>query len=323
MKILIADDDPVSRLRLERTLAKWGYDTIAVRDGDAAWDVLSRLDAPRLALLDWVMPGMDGVEICRRVRQRSAGDRRDGEYTYLLLLTSRNASGDVVEGLRAGADDYLCKPVAKAELKCRLRTGRRILHLQAKLLKACSELRRQATHDPLTGLLNRRAVSEFLGEELDRVDRMESSVGVALIDIDHFKSVNDSFGHAAGDAVLQQVARRLKSQLRPYDRLGRYGGEEFLVVLPGGTQRTTVAHAERLRAAVCRTPIPIPGEELNVTICAGVAVYERGDGAHCDSLLLAADEALYRAKDLGRNRVELASSADAGSRSVAEAPAAP
>ena len=246
------------------------------------------------------MPGLDGVDICRRERQL-ARER----YTYLLLLTSKTTKTDIIEGLQAGADDYVCKPVDLSELKLRLRAGCRIVNLQEKLFDACRALKQQATHDQLTDLWNRRAVNEFLVQELSRAGRDGTFVGIVLADVDHFKLINDTYGHSAGDGVLRQVARRLKSELRDYDRIGRYGGEEFLVVLPGCTTDAAVKQAERLRSAVEESPFVVSGHRLAVTISAGVAVDEGAKHGDVNSLLQSGDLALYRAKHSGRNRVEL------------------
>ena len=300
MKILIADDDPVTLRRLEKTLGEWEYEVITARDGLEAWRVLVQSDAPRLAILDWVMPGMDGVEICRRERQLSRE-----RYTYILLLTARTAKSDIVTGLKSGADDYLCKPVDQAELEFRLRAGCRVVNLQENLFDACRALKQQATHDQLTDLWNRRAIHEFIMHEASRASRESAPIGVVLADIDHFKLINDTYGHFVGDVVLRQVAERLKAELRDYDRIGRYGGEEFLITLPGCGADDAVRQAERLRLAVQCAPFVASEARLTVTISAGVAVEEAGAMADVNTLLQRSDLALYRAKHSGRNRVEL------------------
>jgi diguanylate cyclase (GGDEF)-like protein len=300
MKILIADDDRVSLRRLERTLAGWGYEVHTAADGTEAWHQLAQPDAPKMAILDWVMPGLDGVEICRLERQLSRE-----RYTYILLLTSKSSKADFIEGLKSGADDYLCKPVDQSELELRLRAGSRIVDLQESLFNACRALKQQATHDQLTELWNRRAIHEFLTQELSRATRENAPLSIVLADIDHFKSINDTYGHFVGDGVLSEIAARLKAELRDYDRIGRYGGEEFLIVLPGCATEDAVRQAERLRAAVQQAPFLVSNSTLSVTLSAGVAVDEGSRRFDVDSLLQRSDLALYRAKHSGRNRVAL------------------
>jgi two-component system cell cycle response regulator len=294
VKILVADDDAVSRRLLEVTLKKWGYDVVVAEDGDKAWEVLQREDAPQLAILDWVMPGMDGPEICREVR--ALGDQR---YIYLLLLTAKSEKEDLVKGMEAGADDFLSKPFDAQELRARLRAGIRILELQ-------ETLRVQAMHDSLTGLWNRAATLDFLRRELNRGKRQGTPVTVVMADIDHFKRINDTHGHLAGDVVLREVAQRLSSSVRGYDVTGRFGGEEFLIVLPGCTIQDAVDKAESLRACINQEPVDTPEGPIPVTLSLGVAVRDGAVKVDPDSLLRAADAALYRAKSGGRDRVELA-----------------
>src|SRR4051794_17238522 len=228
MRVLAAEDNPVFQSMLRSMLNKWGYSPIMARDGNEAWRILESENAPRLAVLDWMMPGIDGVEICRRLRSLNPEP-----YIYILLLTARTESQDLIEGMDAGADDYLTKPFNAHELRVRLHAGRRILDLQEELLKAREALRKQATHDGLTGLLNRTGILEKLDDELSRATRTGTPVSVLMADLDLFKSINDTRGHLAGDAVLREAARRLKAAARRYDSVGRYGGEEFLIVLPG------------------------------------------------------------------------------------------
>jgi diguanylate cyclase (GGDEF)-like protein len=295
MRVLAAEDNPVFQSMLRSMLTKWGYVPVIARSGTEAWRILEGENAPRLAVLDWMMPGMDGVEICRRVR----GANRE-PYIYLLLLTARTESQDLIEGMDAGADDYLTKPFNAHELRVRLHAGRRILDLQAELLKTREALREQATHDGLTGLLNRNSVLEALGEENSRTARAKEPVSVIMVDLDRFKLVNDTHGHLAGDAVLREAARRLKSAARCYDSVGRYGGEEFLIVLPGCAAHDAAAQAERMRHAIAATPFVTPSQPLVVTASMGVSC-----SSHCsyDSLVRLADDALYAAKAKGRNQV--------------------
>jgi len=299
LKILIAEDDPVSRRLLEATLRKWGYTVIVCADGATAWQVLQQPDAPSLVILDWMMPGMAGVEVCREVRKRAAEP-----YVYVILLTAKHQKADVITGLEAGADDYIIKPFDASELRMRLRAGRRILDLQAELIFAREELREQATRDSLTRLWNRAAILDILQQELDRTRRTGAPLSILLADIDHFKRINDAYGHLAGDAVLREVARRMRAALRPYDGIGRYGGEEFLLVLPDCDTLGALALAERLRIAISSEAIMLAEGVIPVTLSLGIAACE--GLIETDIFIAAADGALYRAKDSGRNRSELA-----------------
>ncbi len=291
MRILIADDDEVSRCKLEALLSKWGYDVVSVEDGMLAWEALQQENAPRLAILDWMMPGLDGSEICRRLRQSSKG-----AYVYALLLTSRVGKEDIVAGMEAGADDYLSKPFDAQELKVRLRAGKRIVDLE-------EALRVQATHDALTGSWNHGAIIDMLQLELDRAQREGTSTGVVLVDLDHFKRVNDTYGHLTGDAVLQEAAERMTRVLRRSDVLGRYGGEEFLVVLPGCEAPDAQALAERLRQCIACGPAATPMGKISFTISLGVTTTGKSETMEVAAVLQRADEALYQAKREGRNRV--------------------
>jgi two-component system cell cycle response regulator len=305
MRILIADDDPVSCSLLDRLLHKWGYEVIAARNGTDAWEVLQADPAPRVALLDWMMPGIDGLEICRRVRARSSQP-----YVYIMLLTANDKVGNLVEGLESGADDYLTKPFHPQELRARLRVGLRMLDLETNLVEARENLRFKASHDALTSIWNRGAIIELLERELSRARREGSSVGILLADIDYFKRINDTRGHLVGDEVLRAVTGRLKGEVRSYDAVGRYGGEEFLILLPGCDNAKLTAKAGQLVKLVERSSIETSAGPVPATISIGGIA--SGDSPHAElkSLLRAADTALYRAKLSGRNRSEMASLSD-------------
>jgi two-component system cell cycle response regulator len=300
VRILIADDDDVLRHVLQATLGKWGYEVVIARNGLEAWRILQAADAPKLAILDWIMPGMDGIEVCREIRRRV-----HEPYIYILLLTAKDRKKDVVAGMDAGADDYLAKPFDPDELKVRLRAGMRILDLQAELLAARERLQYQATHDSLTDLLNRAATLEALSLELERASRQGTPLSIVLADIDHFKQINDTHGHAVGDAVLCEAARRMKSSVRVYDSVGRYGGEEFLFILPGCDAGSAVSQAERLRRAITGHPIELSQLTICFTLSMGLVVRLEGIPDDLDPLIQEADAALYRAKLRGRDRVVL------------------
>jgi diguanylate cyclase (GGDEF)-like protein len=301
MRVLAAEDNPVIQTVLQTMLTWWGYLPVVARDGLEAWEILQGDDAPRLAVLDWMMPGADGVELCRRVR--AAGRE---PYTYILLLTARNDSQDLVEGLDAGADDYLTKPFNAHELRARLRAGNRIIQLQEQLLQAREALRHQAMHDGLTGLLNHAAILDSLDSELSRAGREKQPLSLLIADLDRFKQVNDTYGHLAGDIVLREAARRMKASVRCYDSIGRYGGEEFLIVVPGCDGDSALLQAERIRQAISGEPFAVGDSSLRVSCSIGVASCDGPQQSDGVSLMRDADQALYVAKKSGRDQVVMA-----------------
>lgn len=298
MRILIAEDDLTSRGLLSRVLARWGYEVLVTSDGEEAWAELQREDAPLLVILDWMMPGMDGVDVCRRVRAEPTASP-----PYIILLTARDGKQDIVAGLEAGANDYLGKPFDHDELRARVDVGRKFVELNQRLLQTQRALELVARTDPLTGIMNRRAILERLGQEMARAEREGSVLGVGMMDIDFFKRINDTYGHIAGDEALRQVSSRSVLAMRPYDAFGRFGGEEFLAIIPRATHTEVAGVFERVRAAICASTVDAEGAEMAVTVSIGGAT---SSGESVDAVLRAADDALYRAKDRGRNRVEMA-----------------
>jgi two-component system, cell cycle response regulator len=305
VRILIAEDDAITRRLLQAHLKKWGHDVVVAADGAQAWRILNEDDAPNLVILDWMMPEMDGVTVCQELRKLEKHP-----YVYVILLTARTRKEDVIEGLEAGADDYMIKPFDTHELKVRVRAGCRIIQLQQDLMAALETTQFQALHDPLTGLLNRRAILDILPDELARAKRNGGSLGVVIADLDYFKRINDTFGHLAGDAVLREVSKRMMSSKRQYDSIGRYGGEEFIVVLPGSDKESARSVAERLRCLLDNVPIVTQEGVFEVTMSLGVASVDGSKDHNPDSVIQAADAALYKAKRDGRNRVELWRDAD-------------
>jgi two-component system cell cycle response regulator len=302
MKILLAEDDVTSRTMLTAILKKWGYETIACEDGNVAWAELQKPEAPRLVLLDWNMPGLEGLEICRQLRKKETTNP-----SYIIMLTGRSEKGDIVQGLEAGANDYIAKPYDNAELQARIRVGQRMLDLQSSLLETQAALAFQASHDALTGIFNRRAIIEQLTRELARALRQGNTLSVGMCDIDHFKKINDSFGHQTGDEVLVACARCLQAGLREYDYVGRYGGEEFLVITTGLSGQSDAGLYERLREQVAAVAIKTRAAgDVSITISIGTAT--ASGQSTVDRLIAAADKALYLAKAEGRNRVVRSSS---------------
>lgn len=299
MKVLVADDEAVSLRLIESSLSRWGYDVVVATDGLDALRVLQLPDAPQLAVLDWLMPGLDGAQICQSIRAR-----KSELYTYILLLTGKHSKVDVVAGLEAGADDYITKPFEPQEFRVRLRTGKRILCLMEQLTTAREALRDLAAHDPLTRVWNHNSIIELLDSELNRAEREGSCVGVILADLDHFKSVNDTFGHLVGDRVLREAAQALSGTVRPYDAVGRFGGEEFLIVLPGCDRMNSLSHCERLRVACGSIAVQVDEQRVPVTASFGLTVVGPEGRASAEAAIHTADSALYVAKRNGRNRAE-------------------
>jgi len=293
VRILLVEDSVIDRHQIVSYLDTWGFNFKAVTSGTDAWNLLQEADAPRLILLDWMLPGLDGIDLCRRIRKLGS----DGTYFYTVMLTAKDKKQDLLTAMAAGADDYLAKPVDPSELRARVLVGKRILELQQSLKFA-------ATHDFLTKLLNRAEILVAVKRELSRSERTGQPVSMILADIDHFKKVNDLHGHAAGDEALKEVARRLKSDLRPYDLVGRYGGEEFLLILPSCNLTAATQRAEQLRLSVSKEPVFTLFGSISLTLSMGISVSNADSGLTAQALLQQADQALYRAKEKGRNCVQ-------------------
>ena len=296
----MAEDSSIYRKMIESHVKGWGFDYMCARDGEEAWEMLAKPDAPRLALVDWVLPGMDGLELCRKLRRRPKND----PYIYLILLTAKSQRGAMLEAMDAGVDDFLAKPFDPPELRARLVAGQRIVDLQKNLVSANHALRFAACHDFLTGVWNRGEIEAFLHRELCRARRTKIPVGIILADVDHFKKINDEFGHETGDGVLKEIAKRFTSSLREYDGVGRFGGEEFLLVMPGCDLSVTVRRANQVREQIANKPITTAHGTVSVTVSMGVTVAMAT--IDVEPLLYQADQSLYRAKHNGRNRVEQA-----------------
>lgn len=298
MKVLIAEDDLTSRTILIALLQKWGFEPIPVADGEAAWQIMQEEESPRLLLIDWEMPKLNGLELCKNIREQACIDP-----AYIILLTARSSTGDVVLGLENGANDYVLKPFDNAELHARLKVGMRMLALQKELINAKEVMAFQASHDVLTGLINRRAVMDEMECEIERTKRNLQPLYICMCDIDHFKKINDTFGHLAGDEVLREVGKRFNAILRPYDTIGRYGGEEFLIIV-NSDEKHVYELFERIRRTIGDEPFVYEQETLKVTISCGVSLFlPPKDKRNTIELLAAADGALYKAKETGRNRI--------------------
>jgi diguanylate cyclase (GGDEF)-like protein len=300
MRVLIAEDSPVYRTLITQCLHDWGFKTTIAKDGAEAWQILQQPTCPTLAMIDWVLPDIDGIELCRRIRRKVSSSR----YVYVIMITGKQGHKNLLKGMEAGADDYLVKPFNELELKARLLVGKRIVTLQKDLVLAREAMRHAASHDALTGLLNRAEVLRLLESELARAKRDPKPVAVVMADIDHFKNVNDLHGHLVGDHVLTEVAGRLKSKLRVYDGVGRIGGEEFLLILPGCDLEAAMMRADELRLFIADSDVAASGTTLAITLSMGVAIAKPAADSKIEALLERADAALYEAKRKGRNQVQ-------------------
>jgi len=297
MKVMIVEDDAITRRILENFLKNWGYEVISVDDGLVAWEIMQNPDAPSLVISDWMMPNMDGVELCEKIR-----GIEKAEYTYFILLTSKADKKDVITGLESGADDFIVKPFDQGELKSRVKIGERIINLEHRIIQL-------ANTDFLTGILNRRAFMTRAEGEVSRGIREHKGFSLIMADIDHFKKINDAYGHQIGDKVLQNFARQLSQTTRIYDFAGRYGGEEFVICLPDTTREESGPIAERIRASIENIRFTLPDNApfpIQITASFGVSFFIPLSNENIDSVIKRADDALYRAKAEGRNCVRLA-----------------
>jgi diguanylate cyclase (GGDEF)-like protein len=297
IKVLVAEDDKLCRTILDKNLKKWGYEVLTTENGKEAWEVILEENV-QIAILDWIMPKVDGVELCEKIRKSCIN-----RYIYIIMLTIKNQRVDIRKGFAAGVDDYITKPFDTHEVKARLQTGERIINLHNQLLESQKKLQEIATQDTLTGLLNRYEILNVLQDEFHRASREDKPMGTVMVDIDFFKNINDAHGHDVGDEVLIEVASRLKKTLRRYDKVGRYGGDEFLVVLPNCDMRNTIRISERLRRAVSGEKTVTEAGSLTVTISVGCASTENTPSPSIENLVKVSDKAMYHAKNMGRNCV--------------------
>ncbi|HWZ96136.1 MAG TPA: diguanylate cyclase [Candidatus Dormibacteraeota bacterium] len=299
IKVLVADDSAVSRKLVEHTLHENRYSLIFAKSGRETLELFTE-HRPDLVIVDWIMPDLTGLEICQHIRSKP-----HSSYTYVILLTGKSEKKSVVEGLAAGADDYLTKPFHDEELLARVGVGFRIIELHREIEAKNLLLKELALTDPLTGLPNRRAIDDWAARQLSGAARHGFSFWVALADIDHFKTVNDTYGHEAGDTVLKTFSEILKSHSRKSDICGRIGGEEFLIVLTHTSEENAKLVIDRVRAAFEATQFNFDGNSLKVTASFGLAGFAGTRAPDFSRLVAQADAALYLAKRQGRNRLEL------------------
>jgi diguanylate cyclase (GGDEF)-like protein len=298
-RVLLVDDEPVQRMLVGRMLSRAHYEVVTAEDGEQALELVAQGDIS-LLITDWEMPKMDGLSLCRALRSRGLD-----HYVYAIVVTSRDAVEHVVMGLQAGADDYLVKPVLEPELLARLNTGKRLIEMERSLRIANAENMRLSITDALTGVFNRRYLMDQLQRELERAQRYQHPLSMMLCDVDHFKRINDTYGHQAGDDVLVSFAQTLRGALRETDWIARYGGEEFVVVLPETGIEHAHAVAERCRLNLATHPRQVVGTDVTVTASFGVTGWEPAMSADMvlDKLIAAADAGVYVSKSAGRNQV--------------------
>jgi two-component system, cell cycle response regulator len=303
LKVLVAEDDSFSNIQLKKLLLRWGYDIVAAFDGEEAWQILQQEKAPQIAILDWMMPKMEGLEVCRRLREREKDGAR---YTYVIMLSARGEKQDIVTGMNMGADDYIVKPFDKEECRARLQAGQRIVEKLEALHVANKRLLLMSRLDPLTGAMSRNAILDDLDMALYRAVREKKSLSVALVDVDSLKEVNSQYGRTAGDLILQASVRRIHSSLRRTDSFGRYGGDEFLVILLGASLDSGQIVCRRIQNTMNEMGVPFNGKTLSVTVSQALAVWDGKAGL--GELLDCLERKLADTKDNGENRLEFVES---------------
>lgn len=290
MKVIVAEDDAVTLMLIKEKLSGWGYTVVTASNGLEVLELLEQHNDAMLFLIDWQMPELDGIDLCIKLK-----NKRSLEISYVIILTSKSKTDNIVTALESGADDFIAKPFSPDELRVRLKVGQRVIESESKLLH-------QAKHDPLTNVLNHRAIIDDLSNLWARSKRDQSNLSVLMMDIDYFKKINDNYGHQAGDYALKQFCKLVKSEVRPYDQFGRYGGEEFTVCLPASDAKQAVAIAERIRKRVENTLVEYDGMCFSMTVSIGISTFSESQQSYKE-MLLGADKAAYKAKKKGRNCV--------------------
>ncbi len=299
-EVMLVEDSRTQALKLQIMFESHGYHVSVAQNGLEAMNMLLNSQTS-IVITDWIMPEMDGSELCRAIRKHDFGN-----YVYIILLTAKDSKNDIIEGLEAGADDYLTKPVDEAELIARLTTAERVIRLESSLRQRNKEIALLSITDPLTRIFNRGYLNDNLPKTFKRAVRYIQNLSIIICDIDHFKAVNDNYGHQTGDIVLISFVKELNDSLRKdIDWMARYGGEEFLIVLPETDLNGAIAAAERFRHKISKLVIPAEGRNIQVTASFGVSAINHDEDKSyltTDDLIKAADRCLYQAKDRGRNK---------------------
>jgi two-component system chemotaxis response regulator CheY len=297
LQVLVVDDSPFSRKLVEHAIEGDSYSLLLAENGNEAVRLFKE-HRPAVVITDWMLPDSSGPELCERIRAESTDS-----YTYIILLTSMTEKEDIVKGLSSGADDYLTKPFDRGELLARIGVGRRTIELHREIDAKNKLLEEMAHTDPLTGLPNRRAIEEWAARQLRGAARHGFAVWVAHADLDNFKSINDSYGHDAGDQVLQKFGEVLRESTRASDISGRMGGDEFLLVMTHLDEKSTRLTVERLRGQFAALKFSFNGDTVSVTASFGIAGFQGTEPPEFSKLVRQADKALYTGKRAGRNQV--------------------